>query len=120
MLARNARRQPRPIAAAPWGRLAIRARLAPIRAELDLIRAQRLEQDAARPQPGTIVSTAEDKNSRTRSHLQPPLAEVDAALARIDRGDYGVCLQCAGQIAVNRLLSFPSTPLCAHCHSEAA
>lgn len=44
------------------------------------------------------------------------LAEVDGALARIDEGRYGFCVNCAERIADDRLDVVPMTPLCMSCH----
>lgn len=40
------------------------------------------------------------------------LASIDAALARIERGEYGVCRICGRQIAEERLEARPWTDLC--------
>jgi len=42
---------------------------------------------------------------------------IDAALARIDEGTYGECLDCGEDIAVKRLELDPTTPLCISCAS---
>jgi RNA polymerase-binding transcription factor DksA len=38
--------------------------------------------------------------------------QVDAALARIDRGTFGRCLECGREIGPERLLAVPYTPYC--------
>jgi len=40
------------------------------------------------------------------------LAEIDAALKRIDEGSYGVCTRCGKQIAAERLEAYPWASLC--------
>jgi DnaK suppressor protein len=40
------------------------------------------------------------------------LAEIDAALGRIDNGTYGTCLQCGREIASERLDAVPYATLC--------
>lgn len=40
---------------------------------------------------------------------------IDAALARIEAGTYGICGQCGAEIAEKRLDVLPFTPLCAPC-----
>jgi DnaK suppressor protein len=47
------------------------------------------------------------------------LAEVDAALARIDAGSYGVCEGCGHSVGRSRLIALPETRLCIGC-SDAA
>ena len=43
------------------------------------------------------------------------LHRIEAALERIEQGEYGYCLACGGEIAPKRLLSDPATPLCIDC-----
>jgi RNA polymerase-binding transcription factor DksA len=40
------------------------------------------------------------------------LAEIDAALQRIEDGTYGICENCGKPIAPERLLAIPWTRLC--------
>lgn len=46
-----------------------------------------------------------------RAHL----AEVDAALERLDRGTYGTCEQCGRAIAPGRLEARPTARRCIDC-----
>jgi RNA polymerase-binding transcription factor len=48
------------------------------------------------------------------------LAEVEAALARIKRGDYGVCEACEAPIRDARLQALPWARLCIRCASGTA
>lgn len=43
------------------------------------------------------------------------IAQIDAALNRIDAGNYGVCVKCGEEIAEARLDLLPATPLCRAC-----
>lgn len=43
------------------------------------------------------------------------LAEIDAALARIDAGAYGSCERCGGAIGRSRLRALPEVRFCATC-----
>ena len=43
------------------------------------------------------------------------VAMIDAALARIDAGDYGVCVDCESEIDPKRLHALPFALLCAEC-----
>jgi DnaK suppressor protein len=47
------------------------------------------------------------------------LSKVNAALARIARPDYGVCVSCGAQIAFERLQVEPTTQRCVACKSQA-
>jgi DnaK suppressor protein len=43
------------------------------------------------------------------------LAEIDAALARIDEGVYGTCCRCGGRIGDERLEALPWATKCIEC-----
>jgi DnaK suppressor protein len=43
------------------------------------------------------------------------LAEIDAALRRIEEGTYGICVNCGAQIAPERLEAVPWATLCIEC-----
>jgi DnaK suppressor protein len=43
---------------------------------------------------------------------------VDAALSRIDAGDYGECVGCGEEIEAKRMLAQPEAPMCIQCQSE--
>jgi DnaK suppressor protein len=57
-----------------------------------------------RSQVGALVEQA-------RQHL----AEIDAALARLDAGTYGVCGECGRPIGEGRLEARPSARTCIRC-----
>ncbi len=43
------------------------------------------------------------------------LAQIDAALKRIDDGTYGTCTNCGREIAIERLEAYPWASLCIDC-----
>lgn len=43
------------------------------------------------------------------------LAEIDAALARIDEGSYGICEACGGPMGLQRLRAIPEARYCLAC-----
>ncbi|WP_416897138.1 MAG: TraR/DksA family transcriptional regulator [Minwuia sp.] len=43
------------------------------------------------------------------------LRRIDAALARIDEGEFGYCLDCGEEISEKRLEVDPATPRCIDC-----
>ncbi|MGH2718030.1 MAG: TraR/DksA family transcriptional regulator [Actinomycetota bacterium] len=47
--------------------------------------------------------------------LQQRLTDVRAALGRVDRGGYGTCDRCGGDISPERLEAVPTARLCIHC-----
>ncbi|HSJ29487.1 MAG TPA: TraR/DksA C4-type zinc finger protein [Acidimicrobiia bacterium] len=50
--------------------------------------------------------------------LKSQLTEIDAALARIEKGTYGVCAQCGIDIPADRLEFRPSSIYCVDCKSS--
>jgi DnaK suppressor protein len=46
------------------------------------------------------------------------LARVDEALARLDRGEYGRCLECGGEISEKRLRALPFAGRCTVCEEK--
>ena len=46
---------------------------------------------------------------------QAEIAMIHAALKRMDAGEYGICVQCGGEISAERLDVLPYTPLCRTC-----
>lgn len=48
---------------------------------------------------------------------QAECARIEAALARIEEGDWGYCLGCGEEIADKRLRHDPSVALCVKCAS---
>ena len=50
-----------------------------------------------------------------RDHNQAHLAAIDAALARLGAGTYGLCTTCRKPIPVERLEALPWTALCIEC-----
>ena len=50
--------------------------------------------------------------------LLETLAEVDAALGKIDNGTYGTCEQCGNEIADARLEAKPAARTCIDCASR--
>lgn len=47
------------------------------------------------------------------------LAEIDAALKRVEDGTFGICLNCGREIAVERLDAYPWASLCIDCRRQA-
>jgi len=50
--------------------------------------------------------------------LQANLDEVDAALARLADGSYGVCIDCGESIPEKRLTALPASARCIECQRK--
>lgn len=46
------------------------------------------------------------------------LAEIDAALGRIQEGRYGTCLACGGPMGLQRLRAIPEARYCIACSGQ--
>jgi RNA polymerase-binding protein DksA len=66
---------------------------------------------------GTEVYEQERALTMERNE-QELLDEVEAALARLDAGEYGTCTRCGREIAVERLEALPYAEHCIQCQSE--
>jgi RNA polymerase-binding transcription factor DksA len=53
--------------------------------------------------------------SRLGEHDASRLVALDAALARVEAGTYGVCMRCEEPIEPGRLAVLPEATLCADC-----
>jgi RNA polymerase-binding transcription factor DksA len=51
---------------------------------------------------------------------QHEIRMIEAALARMSAGDYGICVKCGADIAEERLDVVPFTPFCSACAAEVA
>jgi len=58
-----------------------------------------------------------ERDLALRSNSQDVLAQVDAALERIDKGRYGICARCGEKIAPDRLEALPYAIYCITCQS---
>jgi DnaK suppressor protein len=69
------------------------------------------------PDPADRASMETDRsfNLRLRERERHLLKKIDAALDRIDNGEYGVCEQCGDEISPARLEARPVSTLCISC-----
>ena len=65
----------------------------------------------------TEVFTRE-RNLALRNNAQDLLAQVNAALRRLDEGRYGICARCGQEIAPDRLEALPYAIYCITCQSQ--
>jgi DnaK suppressor protein len=62
--------------------------------------------------------TEADRNAAAMETTVTQRAEVIAALARIDNGSYGRCVDCAGPVPEPRLDARPATARCVPCQAK--
>ena len=53
--------------------------------------------------------------ARTLERQTKNLMQIDAALKRIDRGEFGICLDCEETISPKRIAAVPWAGYCLHC-----
>ena len=95
-------------------------------AERDRLRAG-LAEGIVAPGPMTYGSQAaaatqvfeQQRDLALRERNEQHLAQVEAALARLDAGTYGACAGCGRPIAPERLEAIPWAALCIDCQRTA-
>ncbi len=68
---------------------------------------------------GDTLSVERDRLLVVASEAQARLAEIDAALGRVDAGTYGNCESCRKPIPRARLEALPEATLCVECKTGA-
>lgn len=72
---------------------------------------------------GDIFDDADLEQSRDFNLLlttreRQKLQQIDAALKRMDEGEYGICEECGEDVPIGRLKAMPFTALCVKCKSK--
>jgi RNA polymerase-binding protein DksA len=71
--------------------------------------------DAASTAAHLANASLSEVSAALRTAARSALAEVDAALGRMAIGEYGICQDCGGDIALARLEIVPMAALCMDC-----
>lgn len=61
------------------------------------------------------ISLSEELKSKLADRDLSLLREIDRAIERIERGIFGICINCGGSIELERLEILPWTQYCADC-----
>ncbi len=69
---------------------------------------------------GDTLNVERDRLLVVASEAQARVAEIDAALGRVDAGTYGVCEACGKPIPEARLEVVPEATLCVACKTGAS
>ncbi len=82
-----------------------------------------LKANVAATVPGDEADVAAGYNdaemaARLSEHRRSMIIAIDSALERLDAGEYGLCQECGGEIALERLQVLPFAPLCFDCQSD--
>lgn len=79
-----------------------------------------IERDLDRPAPKDIEDAASERQGDEAmealgAHDAQEIRAIDAALTRIEAGDYGICQTCGEEISAARLDAVPTASLCRNC-----
>ena len=103
----------------------VRARLSARRSELSH-RATRVDADLQRKGEPLSPDFAEQATQRENDEVlgaigdsaRQEIAQIDAALARLERDQYGECVKCGATIEAARLEAVPYADVCRGCAAE--
>jgi DnaK suppressor protein len=65
-----------------------------------------------------VVAEQKDVSARIDALAERSVEEIDEALARMDAGTYGRCVDCGDPIPAERLEAVPAAPTCLRCKAE--
>lgn len=91
-------------------RTQLQERLEGIEAELDSHTAKDWEESATEHEDDEVLEGIGLSS-------QQELRMIEAALQRIEAGEYGICVKCGAKIGEERLAVLPYTPFCRDCAS---
>ena len=109
-----------------------KSKLAQFRSQLETVRSElfrnveRSNQNIRESETEKIADMSDDAARAFNRQVEGELGEqewqklkqVDAAIEKIDRNEFGTCNECEGQIPEARLAVVPYTEYCTHCLSE--
>ena len=85
------------------------------RHHLDVVMDRELDDEAA----AAVENISRDMLAATLERERRTLREIESALVRIKKGEYGTCDSCGDPIARARLDALPWARLCIHCAERA-
>ena len=96
------------------------ARLASLTGDFDSVVAASLDTNAddEHDPEGATIAFERSQIGALIGQVRHHLAEIDAAVARLDAGTYGVCERCGNPIGEARLEALPAARTCITCASH--
>ena len=93
----------------------LEARMADLKTRLDHIEAE-LDSHQSKDWEDLATEREEDEVLEGMGVSgQQEIRMIEAALSRIEAGEYGFCAKCGAEISAERLDVLPHTPFCRHC-----
>ena len=84
--------------------------------DISELQRERLTDSAGDDQADTGTKTFEREQEITlANNLLERITQIERAIDRLGKGNYGWCERCGTQIPVERLAAFPSATLCVSC-----
>ena len=86
-----------------------------------LSRRESLSRSPAEVQRSDLGSSWRDWETQGEPIAEPTrreLADIEAALRRIEEGSYGTCETCGGALGLQRMRAIPEARLCLSCSSR--
>jgi RNA polymerase-binding transcription factor len=85
------------------------------RHRMDVVRDRELDDETA----AAVESVSRDMLAAMIERERRTLTEIESALVRIQKGEYGICDSCGAAIAKARLEALPWARRCIHCAERA-
>lgn len=79
-----------------------------------------LQNDVVNPDRTDLAQdySSAERRAALLAQMEESLEEVEGALERMDRGEYGKCINCGKPIPPARLEAIPQTPYCVDCQQK--
>jgi RNA polymerase-binding protein DksA len=66
----------------------------------------------------SVADMLADIGAAQVDHQVSEVRDIEAALARIKAGEYGVCIDCGATVAAKRLQAWPTAKRCIQCQEQ--
>ncbi len=88
------------------------------RLEDQIKKSQKYPELGVSPEDNAQEVEAFESNIALEDRLVRELREVEKALVRIEKKEYGKCVKCGQEISRGRLEAYPAASLCVQCASK--
>lgn len=92
--------------------------LGEIRASLKAAGEEHLAREVGDLEDRAVASLLEDVRIADIERDVMEMRDIEAAFERMDRGEYGTCVECGDAVPYERLLAFPTAKRCLPCQER--